>query len=344
MPGLTRGQGPLALLPVGLAARLPNLGTMRALTARLTAHGAPLELEEVELPEPGPGECLVEMAFGGVNPVDRYEALGRVNAGAPLPRTLGAEGSGLAEVDGEKRRVFLNRAAPARPGDGLWASHVVAREDKLIDLPAAVGLEEAAAVGVAAVTAWRCVTELGEVVPEDKVLVLGASGGVGSIVVSIAHRIGAEVVAQVGSPEKAGFTKERGADQVIVSEAASLAEELGSYSPTVVFDPLGGAFTGAAIEALAPRGRLVLFGTSADPRGEVPLQAVYRKALRVLGYGGLIESEGRMAKGVADTLAALAEGRLEVVVDKVLPLSEVNTALENLAARRVRGKQVLALS
>ncbi len=321
----------------------PIVGSMRANAARLLSHGAPLEVEEVELPSPGPGECLVELAFAGVNPVDRYEALGRVNPEAPLPRTLGTEASGFVRRGGRVRRVFLNRFSLARQADGLWASHVVAREDKLIELPAGVGLEQAAVVGVAGVTAWRCVTEIAAVSGKDKVLVLGASGGVGSAIVSIAHRLGAEVVAQIGSPDKEAFTRARGADRVVVCQASSLKDELGPFTPSAVFDPLGGGFTGAAVGLLSPRGRLVIFGTSAGPSGEVPLQGIYRKALRVLGYGGLIESEGRIAAGVSDSLQALREGRFELVVDRVLPLAAANTALENIAERRVQGKQVLAL-
>ncbi|HET9091932.1 MAG TPA: zinc-binding alcohol dehydrogenase family protein [Acidimicrobiales bacterium] len=317
---------------------------MRTRAARLAAHGEPLVIDEVELPEPDKGQLVVEMAYAGVNPVDRYQVLGRVAADAALPRTVGSEGSGtVASPSGGARRVFVNRDALVREGDGLWASHALVRADKLVDVPDGVGLEMAAAMGVAGVTAWRCVTELAKVTPSDRVLVLGASGGVGSIAVSIAHHLGAEVVAQTGSARKADFVGGRGADRVVVAEANTLLDQLAGFVPTVVLDPLGDGYTGAAVEALAPRGRLVLFGTSADGSGTLPLQALYRKAVTILGYGGLIEPEERIRQGVHDCLEALAAGRLEIVIDDVVALGAVNEALERLATRGVEGKLVLDL-
>jgi NADPH2:quinone reductase len=328
---------------------------MRVQAARLVRHGEPLTIEDVELAEPQPGEIVVDMAFAGVNPVDRYIALGRVAPDAPLPRTLGGEGSGTYR----SRPVVLRGNNLGTGRDGVWATKVVVPTEALIDIPDGVPLDVAAAVGVAGVTAWRTVTELAEVTPDDRVLVMGASGGVGSMIVSIAHRLGATVWGQTGDTDKEPFVAERGADRVVVASPASGAsaadsgdhasdlpafvEQLSGLRPTVVFDPLGGPYFGAAIEAMAPRGRLVLFGTSADATGQVPLQALYRKSLRVLGYGGLMETEQAIAAGIRAALAAVADGRLEVCIDSVLPLEDVNDAFARLVKRYVRGKLVLDL-
>jgi NADPH2:quinone reductase len=318
---------------------------MRARAARLIEHGQPLAVEEIDLPDPADGELVVEMAYAAVNPVDRYQVLGRVAADAPLPRTLGSEGAGIVRSQGtdDGRRVFVNRASVVRPSDGTWASRVLVARDKVIEVPEKVGLDVSAAIGVAGVTALRCVTELAAVTADDQVLVLGASGGVGSVIVGLAHRIGAYVVGQTGSEAKAGFVTERGADRVVVTDAAQLVAELGSWQPSVVFDPLGDGFTTAGIEALSARGRLVLFGTSADPSGTLPLQALYRKGLKVLGYAGLLESEERVAEGVRLCLAALQDGRMEIVIGSVLSLDEVDVALDRFASREVQGKQLLDL-
>jgi len=307
-------------------------GSMRARAARLRAHGEPLVVEDVELGEPGPGEVVVDMAYGGVNPVDRYVALGRVGPDVLLPRTIGSEGAGT--VDG--RPVVVR-------GQGIWSTNVIVRGDALIEVPEGVPLDVAASIGVAGVTAWRTVHELAAVIPEDRVLVLGASGGVGSMIVSIAHRLGATVWGQTGSAAKAAFVAERGADQVIVADAEALGSELDDFSPTVVLDPLGGSYTGAVIAAMAPRGRLVLYGTSADTTGQVPLQALYRKSLRVMGYGGLMESGEAIAAGIRAALEAVRDGRLEVVIDSRVQLENVNTAFDRLVDRSVCGKVVLDL-
>lgn len=302
--------------------------------ARLVAHGEPLQVQRVELPDPGHGQVRVEMAYAGVNPVDRYAALGRVGADMALPRTIGVEGVG--RLDG--RWVAVR-------GQGLWAEAAVVSDDEPIDVPDAVSPERAAALGVAGVTAWCTVTELAQVSAADRVLVLGAAGGVGSMVLSLVHSIGAEVWGQTGRADRAERISASGAHRaVVVPDASGLAAAAAELAPTVVFDPLGDGYTGAAIEAMAEHGRLVLFGTSADARGEVPLQTLYRKGLSVLGYGGLIADRASLRRGMRAALAAVGDGRMEVRVDAVLGLERVNEALERLARRDVDGKLVLDLA
>jgi NADPH2:quinone reductase len=314
----------------------------RARAARLHAHGKPLVVEEVDVESPGANEVVVEMAYGGVNPVDRYTAEGRVAPDGPLPRTLGMEGAGRRADDG--RPVIVQGGGLGTTRDGAWAERVVAPSVAVTDIPAGVELAEAAAMGVAGVTAWRTATEQAQVSAEDRVLVLGASGGVGSILVSLCHSIGARVWGQSGNPDKAGFITGLGADEVVTAGPGELVAAVEPLAPTVVFDALGDGFSGAAIEALAPFGRFVSFGVSAGPMAEINMQMIYRKGLTVYGYGGLIESAERMAAGKAAALEALAAGRLKVVVADVVPLGRVNDAFTALVERGVTGKIVLDLT
>jgi NADPH2:quinone reductase len=310
---------------------------MRAV--RLVRHGAPLELEVVELAEPGPGEVVMDIAYAGVNPVDRYVALGRVAPDAPLPRTIGGEASGTVEG----RRVVASGHGFGASRDGLWAERAVVPLDALVEVPEGVELRDAASMGVAGRTAWRTAVDFGAVSPQDRVLVLGASGGVGSIVVSISHHRGATVIGQTGDASKADWVRERGADEVLVaSDGASLAtDHLRELAPTLVLDCLGASFTAAAVEVAAPGARIVLYGTSAGPSGELPLQIFYRKGLRMLGFGGMIETPDSVRAGLTAALGALAAGEMEVVVDSVMPLSAANEAFDRLVERRVRGNLVL---
>jgi NADPH2:quinone reductase len=312
---------------------------MKTLAARLEDHSKPLAVKEVDLAEPGDGEVIVEMAFAGVNPVDRYQAEGRVAPDAPIPRTLGSEGAGRYEG----RPVMIRGHGLGSKRDGLWATSALVPERALVPVPEGVALEAAAAMGVAGVTAWRCATEKARLLPGDRVLVLGASGGVGSMLVSIARSIGAEVWGHTGDPEKAGWIKERGASEVAVGDPGAVAAIAADFRPTVVFDPLGDGFFGAAVRVLAEKGRLVTFGTSAAPEGEVPLQMLYRKGLTVHGYAGLIESDEDLDRGVREALDALRDGRMEVVVDRTVPLDEAQSAFDLLQSRSVRGKLVLDL-
>jgi NADPH2:quinone reductase len=311
----------------------------RARAARLHAHGKPLVVDEVDVASPGDDEVVVEMAFAGVNPVDRYTAEGRVAPDGPLPRTLGMEGSGRRADNGGPVIVQGGGLGTAR--DGAWSSVVGAPSSAVTDIPAGVDLAEAAAMGVAGVTAWRTATEQAKVTAEDRVLVLGASGGVGSILVSLCRSLGARVWGQSGNPDKASFIVGQGAEEVVTAGPDELVASVAALEPTVVFDALGDGFSGAGIEALAPFGRFVTFGVSAGPMAEVNMQMVYRKGLTIYGYGGLIEPAERMAAGKAAALAALADGRLKVVVAEVLPLGRVNDAFTALADRAISGKIVL---
>lgn len=313
----------------------------RNLAARVHAHGKPLVVEEIEAPAPVGDEVVVEMAFGGVNPVDRYIAEGRVAPDAPLPRTLGMEGAGRRATDGQP--VLVHGAGLATTRDGAWAGRIVVPRSAVTEIPPGVDLAEAAAMGVAGVTAWRTAVDQARVTAEDRVLVLGASGGVGSMLVSLCRSLGARVWGQTGKPDKAAFVIGQGAETAVTAGAAELAAALEPLAPTVVFDGLGDGFSAAAIEALAPFGRLVSFGVSVGPMAEVNMQQLYRKGLTVHGYGGLIESEDRMAQGKAAALAALADGRIKVAVAEVLPLRRVNDAFSALVDRTVTGKIVLDL-
>src|SRR5437763_4174676 len=109
-------------------------GTIRA--ARLHEHGQPLRVEEVELPEPGPDEVLVELRYAGINPVDRYMAEGRVAPDGPLPRTLGSEGSGV--LGGQE--VLIAGGGLGAGRDGVWAQAAVVPASSVLELPPGVEL------------------------------------------------------------------------------------------------------------------------------------------------------------------------------------------------------------
>jgi NADPH2:quinone reductase len=312
--------------------------TVRA--ARLHEHGKPLVVESVELAEPTEDEVLVELEFGGVNPIDSYIAAGRVAADMPLPRTLGGEASGSAAG----RQVLVGGSGLGSRRDGVWAAAAVVPKAAVLELPEGVTVRDAAAMGVAGLTAWNVVHELGRVSADDRVLVLGASGGVGTMILSLARAAGAQVRGQTGHRAKAELLQRLGAERAIVAGPDELADALDGFEPTIAFDPLGDGFVRPVIDALAAHGRLVSFGTSAGAEVRFNLQTVYRNGLSLLGYaGGRLTTEQRRA-GLKAALGALRDGELKVVIDDVLPLDDVNEAFERIARRQVRGNLLLQLS
>jgi NADPH2:quinone reductase len=312
----------------------------RIRAARLVELGAPLEVREVDLPEPGDDEVLVNLHYGGVNPIDRYTALGRVNPDSPRPRTLGAEAAG--ELEG--RPVLVAGEGLGGQRDGVWAQAAVVPRAAIVDIPEGVGPREAAAMGIAGLTALNCVREVARVTADDRVLVLGASGGVGSMIVSLVRAAGAEVWGQTGSSAKSAAITEDGAHRVLVGGPDEITEEIGDFAPTVAFDPLGGGFVAPVVEAMSPRGRIVSFGVSAGAEVTFNIQLLYRKAVSLLGYGGIIITREERRPGLLAALEAVRAGELKVRIDSILPLEDVNDAFQRLVDRRVQGKLLLDLS
>ena len=310
---------------------------MRA--ARIHAFGEELRIDEVPEAEPGDGEVLFEVRFAAVNPLDVWLTQGTVAGGEqPLPFVPGVEATGTVEG----RTVLARGFGLGVRRDGFYRGRAAVPAEAPIPIPDGVDPRQAAALGVAGATAWRLVGDVAHVRAGDRVLVLGASGGVGSLVVQLAKDAGATVVGQTSNTEKAGFIEELGADHVVVASAEDLEAAAAALEPTVALDPLGDGFTMAAIRALQPYGRLALYGTSAGPQVEMDLRALYRKSVQLLTYSGTIESEGRIREAMAGALDALAGGRMRVPIDEVLPLEKAAEAHRRIKERRVRGKLLLA--
>lgn len=314
-------------------------GTDTVHAARLIELGQPLEVQEVELLAPGEDEVRVDLHYGGVNPIDRYNAAGQVNPDTPRPRTLGGEAAG--ELDG--RTVLVAGEGLGFVRDGVWSQAAIVPRAAVTDVPTGVAAEHAAAMGIAGLTALNCVRDLARVTAEDRVLVLGASGGVGSMIVSLCRSAGATVWGQTGSQAKVEAIAAEGADRAIVGGPDDLGAALAELEPTVVFDVLGDGFVTAAVEVMAPRGRIVSLGVSAGAEVTFNMRLLYRKMLTLLGYGGTILTPAERRPGLQAALEAVRAGEMHVRIDSVLPLADVNEAFQRLVDRRVQGKLLLDL-
>lgn len=309
---------------------------MRAV--RVHEFGMPLRVDEVDDPTPGEGEVLLEVAFAAVNPLDVWVTRGSFGPTTPLPLVPGVEAVGT--VDG--RLVLARGGGLGVSRQGLYRERADVPAASVVELPDGLDPAQAAAMGVAGLTAWRASRDLAPVGPDDRVLVLGASGGVGSLVVQLAKAAGATVWGQTSNEAKAAFVAEDGADRTVVAPAgAALVEALGDDRPTVVFDALGGDYTAAAVVALAPKGRLVIYGTSSDPQSTINLRELYRKGATVLTYTGFLDTPEEATGALRHLFAELAAGRLRASIDAVLPLEDAAEAHRRILAKGVRGKLLL---
>ncbi len=250
---------------------------------------------------------------------------------------MAAEASGY--VDGVP--VVVSGEGLGAVRDGVFAEAIVVPATMVVEIPDGVSLREAAAMGIAGLTAWQ-VVEIGEIGADDRVLVLGGSGGVGLPAISYAVSKGAEVWGQTSNEGKSAAITEMGARKAVVAaDGAGLADAVSDFKPTVVLDSLGGEFTASVLTVMAQRGRLVLFGASAGPTATIDLLSLYRNRRRILTYGGLIATLDERRHGLAHALEAVAEGRLRLPIGAELNLDDVNDAFDLIADRSVTGKVIL---
>ena len=277
---------------------------MRA--ARLHEIGGTLQIDEIDDPVPADGEVVVDIDYASVNPLDIWITRGAPGvAAANLPWIPGTEGTG--HLDG--RPVLVRGAGLGVMRHGLYRERAAVPRSAVHDLPDGLDLAQTAGMPVVGVTAWHAVHTCAQVTPDDRVLVLGASGGVGSVAVQLAAAAGATVWGQTSNAANVAAIAEDGAAEVLVTDAAGLADAASAYAPTVVLDPLGGDFPDQVIAAMADRGRLVVYGTSADPTVTLNWRQMYRKAINILGYSGLIGTPEGEARVLEELFAAMAAGQ-----------------------------------
>jgi NADPH:quinone reductase len=312
---------------------------MRAV--QIEEFGGPEVLKVVDLPEPvpGEGELLVDVSTAGLNFADIHQREDSYIAKYDLPLVLGGE---VAGTDPDGRRVIsLLRS-------GGYAERAVALSGQTFAIPD--GLEDGAALAllIQGLTAWHLYRTSAKLGAGESVLVVSGAGGVGSLAVQLAKPFGAgRVIATAGTEERREKTLELGADAAVDPEAedltAAILEANGGSQVDVVLEMSGGRMFDAAIEALAPFGRIVVYGISGREQNDLRTGRLMRKSRAVVGFW-LMHCLGRrdmMAEPLADLFARTARGELRPQVGRAYPLSEVRQAHEDLAARRTSGKLLL---
>jgi NADPH2:quinone reductase len=293
---------------------------------------------EVDDPVPGEGEALIEVARSGVNFADTHTIRNDYLAEQQLPLIPGAEVSGRTP-DG--RRVASILAA------GGYAQKAVAPESWLVPVPDEVDDDQAAALLLQGLTAMALVRRCARVEPGETIVVEAAAGGTGSLSVQLAKRAGARVVGLASSEEKRALAERLGADATVDSGAEDLREAIlaanGGKRVDAVLHMSGGDAFDAELGALAPLGRIVVFGIASRQQREVSTAALLRGSKAVVGFwlAHLLMRRELVAPMVAELLGAVAAGELEVTVGGVYPLSEAARAHEDLIGRRTSGKLLL---
>jgi NADPH2:quinone reductase len=308
---------------------------------QIQEFGGPEVLRQVELPDPvpGDGEVLVDVARSGINFADTHTTRNDYLAEQSLPLVPGTEVSGRT-ADGRRVAAIL--------ANGGYAEKAVAPEGWLVPIPDEVDDDRAAALLLQGLTALALVGPRGaRLEPGETVVVEGAAGGTGSLSVQLAKRAGARVIGLASSEEKRAVAERLGADATVDSRAedleAAIREANGGERVDAVLHMSGGEAFDAELAALAPLGRMIVFGIASREQREVSTAALLRGSKTVAGFwlAHLIARRELLAPMIGELLGAVAAGELEVSVGEVYPLSEAGRAHEDLTARRTTGKLLL---
>jgi len=294
--------------------------------------GATPVVEDRPEPTRGEGQALVEMTASALNPVDLAITGGTFYGGhPPLPFTAGREGVGRvleAESFAPGARVYARTVA-----SGSLAERFVAREVEMWQLPAGDDDSLAAALGIAGMAGWMAVEERGRLRPGESVLVLGATGAVGSVALQAARILGAgRVVAAGRDRERLERARGLGADDVIAIDDGlddAIRAAFPDGGPDLVIDPLWGPPALAAIAAAPVGMRLVNLGQSAGASVELASAAVRGRRLQIIGHTVFEAPVAQMAASHRAALEQARAGRLQVDI-VVHPLERVAEAWEQL--------------
>jgi NADPH2:quinone reductase len=317
---------------------------MRALRVeRLAADYAGVFLRDLDIPRPGPGEVLVRVRAAAVNFPDLLQTRGEYQHKPDLPFTLGQEAAGEVVEVGEGAAFQIGDPVVGRGG---FAEYAVMRDPRPI--PAGVSFSQAAAFGVAYLTAYVALVRRGEARPGEWLLVHGASGGVGLAAVDLGRALGLKVIAAGASADKLKIVEGEYAPDAVVEVTGGFREQVkritGGRGADLIYDPVGGDVFDESVRCIAPNGRLLVVGFASGRIPVLPVNLALIKTFSLIGvrageFGRQFPDLGRENQDILWDM--LAKGRLTPRVHAELPLDDWRAALDLLAGRKVVGKAIV---
>lgn len=314
---------------------------------RAAQFGGPdvMKLETLPDLQPDRGEVVVRVRAAGVNPVDTYIRSGAYRPDLPLPYTPGIDGAGTIEQTAEDvgelkigQRVYFTWAR-----SGSYAEQVRVAARHVFPLHENIGFEQGAALGVPYGTAYRALFQRAHALPDETLLVHGASGGVGLAAVQIARAAGLRVIGTAGTPQGLDLVRQEGAEQVFnhrtVGYEQRLMDHTGGRGVDIVLEMLADANLPRDLQLLALGGRIVIVGC----RGTVELdpRAIMGREAAVMGMLLFNIGDVDLARVHAALRAGLEQGTLQPIVSRELPLAEAAQAHRLVMESHSLGKIVL---
>jgi NADPH:quinone reductase len=320
---------------------------MKAIQVSKTGRPEALQLVDLLIPQPTSTGAVVKIAASGVNFIDVDLRDGRYRA--PLPFVAGQEGSGTVTAIGADVKTVKVGDRVAWSGVlGSYAEYVAAPAEALVPIPPGVSDGDAAASMLQGMTAHYLSHDAFPLKPVDTALVHAAAGGVGLLLVQMAHNIGAKVIGTVSTEEKAKLALEAGADDVILYTQTDFEAETkrltGGKGVDVVYDGVGAATFEKSMNVLRPRGMLVLYGASSGPVPPVDPITLSQKGSIYMARTTLAHFTATREELLARSAAVfgmIAAGKLKLRVGRAYKLEEAQQAHRDLEGRKTTGKLLL---
>lgn len=311
-------------------------------------HGQPPMPQDIATPQPGPGQVLIRIAACGLNFADLLMAKGTYQDTPALPFTLGMEIAGVVEAQGPGvTKPAIGARVAVFEGSGGLAEAGVFDATRCVALPDAMPFDIAAGFIVAYGTSHLALTDRARLVPGERLLVLGAAGGVGLTAVELGAAMGAEVIAVARGPEKLAVAKAAGAAHLIDSDTADLRAAVKALGGAdIVYDAVGGEGFKAALRAINPGGRILVIGFASGEIPQIPANHLLVKNVDAIGFywGGYLRwAPDRLARSLSELMQMYQAGALKPHIGARMPLSRAAEALDLLRDRKVAGKVVVTM-
>jgi putative PIG3 family NAD(P)H quinone oxidoreductase len=325
----------------------------KAKAIRIREPGGPevLGVGEIDLPEPGPSQVLVEVAAAGLNRADCLQRRGFYPAPPGVPADVpGLEFAGVIESVGDAVSAW-------KPGDrvmgivggGSMATRVLTESAELMPVPNELSLEEAAAVPEVFLTAYDAIVLQGNLQAGQSVLLHAVASGVGTAGIQLASVIRATSIGTSRTADKLPRCTELGLNHAVLVEDGNFAEavlEAASNGVDVILDTIGAAYLAQNVKVIGKQGRIIVIGLMGGVKGELALGALLAKRASI--HGSVLRSRSAEEKAALTSsftdqmLSHFTTGELKPIIDEVLPMTDIQAAHTRMDANETFGKLVLS--
>ena len=320
---------------------------MKAIQIKQTGGPEVMEFADLPVPQAKLNEAVVKILAAGVNFIDVYNREGRYKV--PLPFVLGQEGAGVVSAVGsEVRHVAVGDRVAYTSVLGSYAEYATVPADRLVKIPDGVSEREAAASMLQGITAQYLIYDTYPLKKGETTLIHAAAGGVGLLLVQMAHNIGARVIGTVSSEEKAKLAREAGADEIIFYTQSDFEVETkrltGGRGVDVVYDSVGKTTFEKGLNVIRPRGMMALFGGSSGAAPSFdPITLTQKGSLYLTrpSLGHYIITREELQQRAGAVFGMIRGGKLKLRIEHVYPLAQAARAHRDLESRKTTGKVLL---